>query len=119
MASTSYTAAPSLVATNTTNQPTITTDTKLSVTAPWLASGNAGSPDISTTLAATALEGSSTLSLAVGDNFPDTYPSVFQSGISYLPPAIGRLAGSVISGTNVIPFVADNELPTQIGRAHV
>jgi len=113
MANTSYTAAPSLVATNTTNKPTITTNTKLNITSPWLASGNAGQPDISTTLSATALEGASTLSIVSGENFPTSYPSVFQSGITYLPPSIGRLAGSVISGTNVIPFVADNELPTQ------
>lgn len=114
MANTSYNAAPSLVATNTTQQLFITADTKLNVSAPWLASGNSGQPDISTTVANTATAGSSSLVLNSNDNFPDSFPSVFQSGIYYLPPTIGRLAGAVTSGTNVIPFVSDNDIPNNL-----
>lgn len=113
MANTSYNAAPSLVATNTTQQLSITADTKLNVSAPWLASGNGGQPDIATTVANTATAGSSSLVLNSNDNFPDSFPSVFQSGIYYLPPTIGRLAGAVTAGTNVIPFVSDNDIPNK------
>ena len=113
MANTSYNAAPSLVATNTTQQLSITADTKLNVSAPWLASGNGGQPDIATTVANTATAGSSSLVLNSNDNFPDSFPSVFQNGIYYLPPTIGRLAGAVTAGTNVIPFVSDNDIPNK------
>ena len=106
-----YKAAASLVAQNTTQNLTVTADTQMNVASPWLASGNQGQPNLSTTLASPATAGSSTLSLVSANGFPDAYPSVYQSGIYYLPPAIGRVAGNINSGVTAIPFVLDGDLP--------
>ena len=106
-----YKAAAALVAQNTTQNLTINADTQMNVTSPWLASGNQGQPNLSTTLASPATSNSSTLSIVSANGFPDTYPSVYQSGIYYLPPMLGRLAGDISSGISAIPFVPNNDLP--------
>ena len=111
MASTNYDATSSLVASNTTNLASIVADTKIGVHQPWLASGNQGNPNISTTLASEVVAGSSTLVLASNGGFPASYPSVFQSGISYLPPQLGRLAGDLAIGSTSLPMVISGEMP--------
>jgi hypothetical protein len=111
---TNYKATSAIVASNLTSDLSVIAETQIGVGQPWLASGNQGQPNIATTLTSATIAGGSTLTIADNSGFGTSYPSVFQAGISYLPPELGRLIGSVNSGVTSLPIAMTGEMPPAV-----
>jgi hypothetical protein len=109
---TNYEAAAALIGYNPSGTISTTADAYLDMSLPWRPSGDNGSPNISTTLATPAIEGTTTLEISGDEGFPSEYPSVLQPGIPFLAPEFGRVSGEVAAGATQIPFKVSGEMPT-------
>ena len=106
-----YNASPSVIGSNPSKTENAVVEMHSTFNQPWLTAGTTGNANISTTLAQTASAGSTSLILASNENFPVAYPTLTQTGVNFLPPKLGRLAGSVVANSTTIPFVINGELP--------
>jgi hypothetical protein len=102
-----------LLADNTSGAQANSFDTTISLSPNWLTSGDNDNPSLATTLAAPASVSATTLTISSNDLFPTSgYNNVINNGI-FSPPEIGRVAGLISSGTNIVPFLPNgSSVPT-------
>jgi hypothetical protein len=105
----------SVIAVNQSSTGSISTTQQLSLSAPWINAGKNGEPTIQSTLSSAVVEGSTMLSISDNSFFPTNgYQSVYQNGVGFLLPTIGRVAGTVNFGTNSVPFALTGEIPKSL-----
>jgi len=108
---TDYAQTNALIATNPTSELIINAAANFNLTNPWLDSGVGGFPNISTSLAATASAGDTTITVADNAGFPQTVQTVFQNGITIQPSTVGTLVGSLAANATSLTIIPKAEVP--------
>jgi hypothetical protein len=109
---TTYT-TPALIASNQSGTNAVNASLELSMSEPWYIPNGDGSPLIDTSLANTVPAGATIANITNNQNFPTTYPSVYQTN-SFRPPEIGRLIGNLPVNSTNIPVNLSGTLPNSL-----
>ena len=103
----------SVIAVNSSSAGPLITTQQLTLSSPWINAGNNGEPTIQTTLSSAVVEGSTMLTISDKSYF-NGYQSIYQNGVGFLLPSIGRVAGTVNFGTYNVPFIETGEIPKTV-----
>lgn len=98
VATNGYQTAGALVASNPAGSGAVTLNTSLAFNEPWLASGENGTPNISAPLTYGALAGGSTIIVDNNNGWVSSFPAVYGSAGSLLPPQVGLVSGAASVG---------------------
>ena len=107
---TTYT-TPSLIASNPSGTNAVNATIELAMSEPWYIPNGDGSALIDTSLSDTVGIGATIANITNNQNFPSSYPSVYQTN-SFRPPELGRLIGNLPVNSTTIPVALSGTLPS-------